>query len=142
MTKPMNRAELERLGSTIWGGHGWKSEAARAFEVNRKTISRWIADDHVPDWAAEKLRAMAHIAPPPGTTADEDRDDACAEAIEGDLSRMVELATDAGWHRAEVQVAILSLTVTDMLTHAGPEATAGILRQACAMVEGQKGGGA
>ena len=54
----------------------------------------------------------------------------------------MELATDAGWHRAEVQVAILSLTVTDMLTHAGPEATAGILRQACAMVEAQKGGGA
>jgi hypothetical protein len=133
-SKPMARAEFERLGSGIWGGHGWKSEAARAFEVDRKTVSRWIAGDLVPDWAAVRLRAMAHIAPPPGTTADEDRDDACAEAIEGDLSRLVELATDAGWHRAEVQVAILSLTVTDILTHAGRDAALELLDQVRAAI--------
>ncbi|MFD1913786.1 hypothetical protein [Halodurantibacterium flavum] len=131
----MHRAEFERLGATIWGGHGWKSEAARAFEVNRKTISRWIADDMVPDWAATRLRAIGHIAPPPGTTADEDRDDACAEAIEGELSRLMELATDAGWQRAEIQVAILSLTVTDMMAHAGTEATMELLDQAKALLQ-------
>ena len=127
--RQMDRAEFERLGSGIWGGHGWKSEAGRAFEVDRKTISRWIAADSVPDWAAIRLRAMAHIAPPPGSTDADDRDDACADAVGGDMSRLVELATDAGWHRAEVQVAILSLTVTDILVHAGREATLEILSQ-------------
>lgn len=132
--KPMTRAEFERLGSGIWGGHGWKSEAARAFEVDRKTVGRWIAGDLVPDWAATRLRAMAHIAPPPGSTADQDRDDACAEAVEGDLSRLFELATDAGWQRAEVQVAILSLIVTDILTHAGPKSALELLDQARAAI--------
>lgn len=133
-SKPMGRAEMERLGSGTWGGHGWKSELARALEVDRKTIGRWIAADSVPDWAAARLRAMAHIAPPPGSTADEDRDDACADAIEGDLSRLMELATDAGWHRAEVQVAILSLTITDMMTHAGAAAAVETLEQAIYLV--------
>ena len=135
--KTMDRSAFERLGSGIWGGHGWKSEAARAFEVDRKTISRWIAADHVPDWAAARLRAMAHIAPPPGSNASEDRDDACADAIEGDLSRLLELATDAGWHRAEVTVAILSLVVTDILHHAGRDATMEILRETITAVQGR-----
>lgn len=130
MTRPMDRAEFERLGSMIWGRHGWKGASASALEINRKTVSRWLADDLVPDWAAERMRAMAHIAPPPGSTADEDRDDACADAIEGDLSRLVELATDAGWHRAEIVAAMLSLTVSDMLDHAGPGATIEALNQA------------
>ena len=128
--KPMGRADFERLGTGIWGGHGWKSEAARAFEVDRKTISRWIAADSIPDWAAVRLRAMAHIAPPPETTDVDDRDDACADAMEGDLSRLVELATDAGWQRGEVMVAILSLTVTDLLNHAGTDVTLQLLADA------------
>lgn len=134
MSKPMSRAEFERLGATIWGGRGWKSESARAFEVNRKTIGRWIAGDSVPDWAAVRLRAMAHIAPPPGSTADQDRDDACAEALEGDLSRLVELAIDAGWHRAEIQTAIMSLTLGDMITHAGADATLSLLDQTAELI--------
>ncbi|WP_374290234.1 hypothetical protein [Paenirhodobacter enshiensis] len=134
MGKPMNRTEFERIGSGIWGGHGWKSEAASAFEVDRKTISRWIAADSVPDWAATRLRAMSSIAPPPDTTVDDDRDDACTDAMEGELSRVLELALDAGWHRAEVQAAILSLTVSDMLATAGADATVSTLMQAISAI--------
>ena len=47
---------------------------------------------------------------------------------------MVELATDAGWHRAEVQVAILSLIATDILTHAGRDAALELLDQARAAI--------
>lgn len=53
--------------------------------------------------------------------------DSCADAMEGDLSRLVDLATDAGWQRGEVMVAILSLTVTDLLSHAGADVTLQLL---------------
>lgn len=132
--RPMNRDELERLGALLFG-FAWKSRLADVLDINRKTVSRWIADDAVAQWAADRLRAMAHIAPPPGTTDADDRDDACADAVEGDLSRLVLLATDAGWHRAEVMTAILSLTITDMVTHAGPGTTVDLLRQAVAQIE-------
>lgn len=133
-SKPMNRAEAQSLGQHIWG-YGWQGRLAEAVGVQDRTVRRWIAADCFPDFAASKLRAMAHIAPPPGTTPDQDRDDACADAVEGDLSRLVELATDAGWHRAEVQVAILSLIVTDMTTLAGPAAALEVLAQAKSLVE-------
>lgn len=132
--RPMGRAEATRLGQHIWG-YGWQGRLAEAVEVQDRTVRRWIAADSFPDFAASKLRAMAHIAPPPGTTAEQDRDDACADAVEGDLSRLVELATDAGWHRAEVQVAILSLITTDMLTLAGPDATLEALAELMSLVE-------
>ena len=128
--KPMNRAEFERIGSHIWGGHGWKGAAAVALKIDRKTVSRWIAGDHVPGWAADQLRAMAHIAPPPGSTSDEDRDDACADAIEGDLSRLMDLALSAGWHRGEVLTAMLSLVLTDIQVNAGDDAVLELLDQA------------
>ena len=130
----MTRSELERLGSLIWGARAWKGVAAQALGVDRKTVSRWIRDDFVPPWAATQLRAMAHIAPPPGSTSDQDRDDACVAAIEGDLSKIVELAESAGWHRAEVSAAILSLAVSDIQSHAGQDATLDVLDQVRAAV--------
>lgn len=130
----MNRTEAQRLGSYVWG-YGWQTKLAEAVEVQPRTVRRWIAADSIPEFAADRLRAMAHIAPPPGSSANEDRDDACADAMEGDLSRLVELATDAGWNRAEVQVAILSLTVTDILAYAGPAATLEVLDQARLLIE-------
>ncbi len=72
----MTRDELERLGALLFG-YGWKSTLADVLEINRKTVSRWIADNAVPAWAAERLRTMVTIAPPPGTTDADDRDDAC-----------------------------------------------------------------
>jgi len=133
--RSMNRDEMERLGALLFG-FGWKQQMAETFDINRKTVSRWIADDAAPEWAAQRLRAMVAIAPPPGSTADEDRDMACQNALEPDLSRMVALAEGAGWHRAEVQAAILGLTVSDMRSGAGDLATIETLRDAIAAIEG------
>lgn len=104
----MNRDELERLGALLFG-YGWKSTLADVLEINRKTVSRWIADDAAPAWAAERLRTMVTIAPPPGTTDADDRDDACQDAIEPELTRIVALAEGAGWHRAEIVTAIMGV---------------------------------
>lgn len=131
--RPMTRAELERHAALLFGS-GWQTALARRLEIADRTVRRWVADDSVPAWAAERVRAMVHIAPPPGSTWTDDRDDACADALERYLSRMVELAESAGWHRAEIDAAILSLTVSDMLSHAGPDATMETLRQAIAAV--------
>ena len=124
----MTRDEMERLGALLFG-YGWKARIAEALEINRKTISRWIADDAVPEWASDRLREMATIAPPPGSSADDDRDDACAEAVEPRLTELVCMAEAAGWHRAEVMVAILALTVSDIRHFAGDDAARQILSE-------------
>lgn len=133
MPDVMDRDELNRLGAILFG-YGWKSALADHLEINRKTVSRWIADGTVPDWAAERLRGMVRIAPPPGTTADDDRDDACQEALEPELTRIVGMAEGAGWHRAEIAVAMLALTVSDIRNHAGDAAAIEILQDAIAAV--------
>lgn len=127
--KQMTREELERLGALLWG-YGWKSSLADALEVNRKTVSRWIADGAVPEWAADRLRGMVRIAPPPGTSADDDRDDACAEALDPELTRIVGMAESAGWHRAEIIVAIMALSLSDLRAHAGDQAALDFLAEA------------
>lgn len=131
MTDPrqMGREELERLGALLFG-YGWKSRLADVMDVNRKTVSRWIADDDVAPWAAERLRAMVNIAPPPGTSDEDDRDDACQDALEPELTRLAQMAVDAGWHPAEVSVAILGLTVAEIADKAGKTAAREVLQQA------------
>lgn len=126
---PMNRDELERLGALLFG-FAWKSRLADVLDINRKTVSRWIADDAVAQWAADRLRAMVAIAPPPGTSDEDDRDDACQDALEPDLTRLVLLAEGAGWHRAEIIVAIIALAIADLRTHAGDAAARELLEQA------------
>ena len=127
---------MERHAALLFG-YGWKSALAEALDISRKTVGRWIAEDAVPGWAAERIRAMAHIAPPPGSTAAEDRDAACRLALEPEITRIVGMAEAAGWHRAEIVVALLAMTVDDLLDHAGEEATAGLLREALAQVGGR-----
>lgn len=127
--RPMGRDELERLGALLFG-YAWKSRLAAALDINRKTVSRWIADDNVAPWAASRLRAMVAIAPPPGTTDADDRDDACQDAIEPDLTRLVNLAEDAGWHRAEIATAIVALVLADLRSLAGDAATLAFLDDA------------
>lgn len=102
----MNRDELEQIGTLIFG-YGWKVKVADALEVGRKTVSRWIASDSVPDWAAEKLRGMAGFPPPPtegGTVA---RATACREAVEPHLQKIITQAESVGWPRDEVSDAIV-----------------------------------
>lgn len=134
--KHMTREEMERLGALLFG-YGWKSSLADALEVNRKTVSRWIADGAVPEWAADRLRGMVRIAPPPGTSADDDRDDACAEAIEPELTRIVGMAEVSGWHRAEIIVAIMALSLSDLRAHAGDQAALDFLAEATEAVRRQ-----
>jgi hypothetical protein len=125
----MTREELERLGALLFG-YGWKNRLADVLEINRKTVSRWIADGDVPSWAADRIRQMTTIAPPPGTTDADDRDDACQDAMEPELTRLMILAEGAGWHRAEIMTAIVALSVSDIRHHAGTDAAVQILREA------------
>jgi len=136
MQSPMTREEMERLGALLWG-YGWKSSLADALEVNRKTVSRWVADGAVPPWAADRLRGMVRIAPPPGSTADDDRDDACAEALEPELTRIVGMAEAAGWHRAEIVVAIMALSLSDLRQQVGDEAALAFLSEAAGAIRSQ-----
>jgi hypothetical protein len=132
----MTRDEMERLGALLWG-YGWKSSLADALEVNRKTVSRWIADGAAPAWAADRLRGMVRIAPPPGSSADDDRDDACQDAIEPELTRIVAMAESAGWHRAEIDTALLALAVSDIRALAGDAAALEILSEAAGALRSQ-----
>lgn len=108
----MNRNELEHLGRRLYG-YGWKSRLADELQINRKSVSRWIAADAVPAWAAERVRelagrpALAPIpGPPPGTTDQDDREDALAEALRPAVEALIATAEQAGWSRAEAQRAI------------------------------------
>lgn len=70
------------------------------------------------------------IQPPPaGSAADDDRDDACADAIEPHLSRLLARADAAGWARPETLTAILSLVVSEMRAGAGDRVTRDTLSQ-------------
>ena len=131
MSSTMTREELERLGALLFG-YGWKNRLADVLDINRKTVSRWIADGDVPPWAADRLRQMVTIAPPPGSTDADDRDDACQDAMEPELTRLAIMAEGAGWHRAEIMTAILALTISDIRHHAGLDAAVQILREAIA----------
>ena len=139
---PMKRAEMERHAALLFGRdadgrpkHGWQAWLAERLPgksggaVSRESIRLWMRDDAVPEWAAAMIRAMAAIAPPPGATADEDRDAACIEAIEPDLTRLRDLAVSVGWHPAEVAAAILSLTLGEIEQSSGPEGLRDILAQ-------------
>lgn len=113
--RTLTRADLERICQPLFG-YGWKSRLAEALGINRKSVSRWIANDEVPEWAAERVRelagrpALAPIpAPPPGTTDRDDRDDACAEALRPAVEALIAAAERAGWTRAEALIAFASM---------------------------------
>lgn len=73
---------------------------------------------------------MVRIAPPPGSTADQDRDDACAEALEPEITRIVTMAESAGWHRAEIITALIALSLSDLRLAAGDDAALAFLAEA------------
>lgn len=137
----MNRTELESLCQRLFG-YGWKSRLAEVLEINRKSVSRWIAADAVPAWAAERVRelagrpALAPIpGPPPGTSALDDRDDACAEALRPAVEALLDTAERAGWSRAEALVAVLSWTTTCLREIAGDSATRQTLESAILLLD-------
>lgn len=132
---PVTRDEMERLGVRLFGRH-WIIPLASALDVNRRQVTRWIDADAMPDWAGDRLRDMVRIAPPPGSTADQDRDAACAEALEPEITRIVHMAESAGWHRAEIITALIALSLSDLRLHAGDAAALEFLAECAAAVRG------
>lgn len=119
------RAGIERL----WG-YGAQTRAARHWEVSDRTVRRWvIGESAIPAAIMADLRAMLSIAPPPDSTSDDDRDDACRTAMEPALTELRDRAISAGWHPAEIAAAIMSLTVDEIRAHAGADGLAEMLAQ-------------
>lgn len=138
--RPMGRTELERHAALLFGRdkdgkpkHGWRQKMAARIPgktgrpISTETIRLWMRDDFVPPDAAMLIRAMASIAPPPGSDSSQDRDGACIDAMEPELTRLRDLAVIVGWHPAEVAAAILSLTISEIRDNAGDDALAEML---------------
>lgn len=76
------------------------------------------------------------IAPPPaGSSAEDDRDEACCDALEPHLLILRDRAVAAGWTDAEIVTAILALTISEMRARAGDAPTRNTLAQAIMMLD-------
>lgn len=128
--------EFARRAALIWG-YGYQTKAANHFNVSDRTVRRWCAGTSaVPQAIMDELRKFAEFTPPPnGTTEDDDRDDACYDAIEPELNQLAERAVAAGWSIAEVLTAILAITVSEMKHRAGDTATRKTLEAAILMMD-------
>lgn len=70
------------------------------------------------------------VSPPPvDSTAEEDRDELCVEALAPHYSRLMTKARAAGWSDPELLTAMLSLCVSDMRAGAGDRALRETLSQ-------------
>lgn len=110
--------------------------------VALRTVQRWARDGIDKPATAENVRRFlerrrtARIAPPPaGTSASDDRDDACYEAMAPAVTALMSAARDVGWQEAEAAVAVLSAVVDEMRVSAGDLATIATLKMAIAAVE-------
>lgn len=130
----MTSAEFHSLASTVYGAR-WQSQLSRDMGIALRTIQRWARDGIDKTATAEGVRRfleerrVSRMAyPPEGTTPEDDRDDACYEAVRPSIMAIMAAATDIGWSEAETLTAILSTIVEHM--RAGDEATATTLRAA------------
>lgn len=80
-------------------------------------------------------RASRVAQPPSGSTAADDRDDACSDALEPHVARLSSRAMAAGWSEAEIVTALLSLIVSEMRAKAGNSATRATLSSAILMLD-------
>ena len=130
-------AQFRRMIEHLWG-YGSQTKAARHFEVSDRTIRHWVAGERsIPERVMSELRTIISIAPPPGSTSEEDRDEACREAMEPALTELRDRAVASGWHPAEISAAIISFTVDEIRHHAGDAAAREILEQAAAQIVGK-----
>lgn len=149
--RTMTTAELQRHAALLYGRdpdghpkHGWQKWLASRLPgksgtpISRETIRLWMRADEVPEWAASMIRAMASIAPPPGSSSAEDRDDACREAIEPEMTRIRDLAISVGWHPAEVATAVLALTIDEIRDNAGDATAETLLTAALESIGGDR----
>ena len=80
-------------------------------------------------------RSQRVTPPPAGSSTEDDRDEACCEALEPHLSRLRSRAVAAGWSEAEIVTAILALAVSEMRSRAGDKPTRETLAQAIMMLD-------
>ena len=132
----MTAAELHSLAATTYGAR-WQSQLARDMNIALRTIQRWSADGIHKPATAEGVRRfleerrVARIAPPPaGSSAENDRDDACRDALEPGMTALLTAAVDVGWHPGEAMVAMLADIIDRMRDSAGDAATAETLQSA------------
>ena len=55
----MTYIELEKICSLLWG-QSWQSELARAFDIDRRTVSKWKSQG-VAKWVDDKLPAIIDL---------------------------------------------------------------------------------
>ena len=126
----INQVEFFRAGIEKLWGYGAQTRAARHWEVSDRTVRHWLSGRNtIPEGVISDLRNMLSIAPPPETSVDDDRDEACREALEPALTELRDRAVSAGWHPAEVAAAIMSLTADEIRANAGDEALADVIGQ-------------
>lgn len=127
----MTPAKLRAIGEQVYG-HGWQTRLSEYLNVNDRTVRRWAAGGYpIPTGVAQLVSELVRIAPPAaGTTAADDRDDACHAALSPRLTALANDAIRAGWHPAEIIAAMLSWTVEQGRAAAGTEAMARTLRLA------------
>lgn len=53
----MTFPELEKICSLLWG-QSWQSELARAFDIDRRTVSKWKSQG-VAKWVESRLKNIA-----------------------------------------------------------------------------------
>lgn len=136
----MEPHEFEELGARLFmrpGAEttfGWQARAAAHFRVNDRTVRKWISGRNpVPEGVARELRAMIAILPPPeSTTTDDDRDDAMRDVLDSALDRLASEYRRAGWHDAEVYVAILAYSVERLSDDGDAASTIATLEEAIA----------
>lgn len=134
----MTPDEFISIGSRLFtrpgasSSHGWQARAAAHFGVSDRTVRNWVSGcSDVPEGVAREMRAMvAIVPPPPGSSADEDRDDAMRDALDPALARVASEYVAAGWHEGEIVTAMLGFAIDTMCERAGAAATIETLRQA------------
>ena len=57
MSDQMTFTELEKICSLLWG-QSWQSELARAFNIDRRTVSKWKSQG-VAKWVDSKIPIIA-----------------------------------------------------------------------------------
>lgn len=129
------RSGIERL----WG-YGAQTRAARHFEVSDRSVRAWVSGKTpVPSGVMAELRAMLDIAPPAADMPDDQRDDACREALEPLLTDIRDRAIAAGWHPAEVAAAVLDLAVSEIRAGAGDAAAIETLKAVADGIKAHRG---
>lgn len=151
MDEAAKKKYLRERGEALFGpGYGWQARMARALGINDRRIRAFLDDSGksampVPDWLIEalKLGVMARteifvVGPPPGSTAEDDRDEDAYAHLGAALDGLVKAGMTAGWAEPEILVALLSLVSDRMSEGAGIAATIETLKQAISVLRAQR----